>query len=98
MTKNFQFPNLNWFEFEILTQLMSQRRYGNEILLELNCKFGPGSFSSGKLYPALQKLEKKHYIKRVKEKKKAAGVIRGVDRVYFTLTPDGKRPTIPAAP
>jgi DNA-binding PadR family transcriptional regulator len=91
MTQKFQFPNLNWFEFEILTQLMVQKKYGNEILLELNCKFGPGSISSGKLYPALQKLEKKHYIKRVKEKKKAEGVIRGVDRVYFTLTADGKK-------
>ena len=91
MTQKFQFPNLNWFEFEILTQLMAQKKYGNEILRELNCKFGPGSISSGKLYPALQKLEKKHYIKRVKEKKKATGVIRGVDRVYFTLTADGKK-------
>jgi DNA-binding PadR family transcriptional regulator len=91
MTEKFQFPNLNWFEFEILTQLWAQKKYGNEILLELNCKFGPNNISSGKLYPALQKLEKKHYIKRVKEKKKATGVIRGVDRVYFTLTPDGKK-------
>jgi DNA-binding PadR family transcriptional regulator len=91
MTEKLQFPNLNWFEFEILTQLMAQKKYGNEIMLELNCKFGPGSISSGKLYPALQKLEKKHYIKRVKEKKKAKGVIRGVDRVYFTLTVEGKK-------
>ncbi len=91
MTEKLQFPNLNWFEFEILTQLMAQKKYGNEILVELNCKFGQGSISSGKLYPALQKLEKKRYIKRVKEKKKATGIIRGVDRVYFTLTADGKK-------
>ncbi len=84
-------PDMNWFEFDILSQLFIERKYGNEILNDLNMKFGEGSISSGKLYPALQKLEKKGYIKRTpipKEDHRDKGT-RGVERVYFTITSSG---------
>ena len=86
-------PDMNWFEFDILSQLFIRRKYGNEILNDLNMKFGKGSISSGKLYPALQKLEKKGYIKRVVKTKDDHGEkgTRGVERVYFTITSSGIR-------
>ena len=62
-----QLPDLNWFEFEVLSQLMGKQMYGNEILALLNQKFGEGSISSGKLYPVLQKLERKGFIERSRD-------------------------------
>lgn len=86
-------PEISWFEMEILSQLVSGQKFGNEILQKLNVKFGEGSVSSGKLYPALQKMEKKGYIKRVKSKiKEKGGVkVRGVERVYFSITAEGTK-------
>ncbi len=83
-----QLPDLNWFEFEVLSQLIGRRMYGNEILAFLNQKFGEGSISSGKLYPVLQKLERKGFIERSKDQDadEGKGVSRGVDRVYLSIT------------
>ncbi|MEA3559566.1 MAG: methyltransferase domain-containing protein [Candidatus Thermoplasmatota archaeon] len=88
----FHLPDMNWFEFEVLSQLLSREKYGNEILMDLNLKFEMGSISSGKLYPALHKLEKRGYIKRTKKKGETGkkGVTRGVERVYFSITKFGR--------
>ena len=51
-------PDLNWFDFEVLSHLLGENRYGHELLVLLNKKFGEDAVSSGKLYPALQKLER----------------------------------------
>ena len=88
----FHLPDMNWFEFEVLSQLLRREKYGNEILTNLNLKFKMESTSSGKLYPALQKLERKEYITRVKRKGETGekGVTRGVERVYFSITDLGR--------
>jgi DNA-binding PadR family transcriptional regulator len=91
MVRKFHLPELNWFEFEVLSQLMTSKKFGNEILIDLNKKIGEGVISSGKLYPVLQKMEKRKYIKRIKEKTKEKGSkARGVERVYFSLTEEGR--------
>ena len=85
-------PDFNWFEFEVVSQLMIERKYGNQILQDLNGKFGEGYVSSGKLYPVLQKMEKRGYIEKVTdvEQTEEKGVTRGVERVYFSLTEKGR--------
>jgi DNA-binding PadR family transcriptional regulator len=83
-----ELPNTSWFEFEILHQLEEKPRYGNELLAMLNYSLGEGSVSSGKLYPALQKLEKNGLIERTKGEIETAPT-RGVDRVYFRITGEG---------
>lgn len=87
----FVLPDLNWFEFEILSHLLGRRMYGNEILSLLNQKFGEDTISSGKLYPTLQKLERKGFIERSKDPDvdDGKGVSRGVERVYLSITPAG---------
>jgi DNA-binding PadR family transcriptional regulator len=90
MVSCLQLPDLNWFEFEILTQLMNEKKYGNQILTELNLKFGADSVSSGKLYPALQKLEKHGLIERSKSNIKSK-VARGIEPVHFSLTKKGHK-------
>jgi DNA-binding PadR family transcriptional regulator len=91
MAKKFHLPELNWFEFEVLSQLISSKKFGNELLVELNKKFGEGTISSGKLYPVLQKMEKRKFIKRLKEKsKEKIDGSRGMERVYYSLTPEGQ--------
>ena len=84
-----QLPDLNWFEFEILTLLMNEKKYGNQILIELNEKYGTDSVSSGKLYPALQKLEKNGFIERSKSNAKS-NVARGIEPVHLSLTKKGR--------
>lgn len=84
-------PDMTWFEFEVLSQLIGKRMYGNEILSVLNQRFGKDSVSSGKLYPTLQKLERKGFIERTKDPdvEDGKGVSRGVERVYLSITPTG---------
>lgn len=85
-------PDLNWFEFEILSLMLEKRKYGNQLLNELKGKFGEDSVSSGKLYPVLYKLEKRKLIRRAARAggRRKAGATRGVDRVYFQVTPEGR--------
>ena len=86
-----ELPDINWFEFEVLSHLMGRSMYGNEILSVLNQKFGKGSVSSGRLYPTLQKLERKGYVQRTTdaETDDGKGISRGVERVYLSITPAG---------
>ncbi|MGA1821734.1 MAG: helix-turn-helix transcriptional regulator [Thermoplasmatota archaeon] len=96
-----QLPELTWFELEILYDLLEEERYGNELLTILNSHLGEDSVSSGKLYPVLKKLEKAGLITRLKKKKGEKGsgrgggnipfLTRGVDRVYFEITDEGRR-------
>jgi DNA-binding PadR family transcriptional regulator len=85
-------PDLNWFEIEILNFLKGQERYGNEMLTMLNEHLGEGTVSSGKLYSDLKKMEKKGFINRTKRRReKGEGLMtRGVDRIYFTITDNGR--------
>jgi len=68
---------------------MTEKKYGNQILTELNEKFGTDSVSSGKLYPALQKLEKNGLIERSKSNTKS-NVARGMEPVHLSLTKKGR--------
>lgn len=87
-----ELPDISWFEIEILSFLKDQERYGNEMLTMLNDHLGEDQVSSGKLYSDLKKMEKKGLITRTKRpRQKGEGLItRGVDRVYFNITDEGK--------
>ncbi len=87
--KKSPFPDINWFEFQVLSQLMSEDRYGNQILHSLEAMFGPDAVYSGKLYPTLQRLEAKGFITR-KDSEGAADTARGVDPIYYSLTGRGR--------
>ena len=85
-------PDISWFEIEILNFLNEKERYGNEMLTMLKEHLGKNSVSSGKLYSDLKKMEKKDLIIRtVRKRQKGEGLLtRGVDRVYFTITDNGR--------
>lgn len=83
------FPVINWFEFQVLSQLMGEDRYGNQILLCMQEMFGPDVVYSGKLYPTLQRLEKKGFIHK-KDAQAGGDSARGVDPIYYSLTGRGK--------
>jgi DNA-binding PadR family transcriptional regulator len=87
-SKDSTFPDMNWFEFEVLSQLMWEDRYGNQILQVLEERLGSDVVYSGKVYPALQRLEKKGFIERKKLTGKGASA-RGVDPIYYSLTKKG---------
>jgi DNA-binding PadR family transcriptional regulator len=88
-----ELPDLNWFEVEILYFLRDRERYGNEMLSILKDHLGEESVSSGKLYSDLKKMEKKKFIVRTKKKRqKGEGLMtRGVDRIYFRITDEGRK-------
>jgi DNA-binding PadR family transcriptional regulator len=69
---------------------MNEKKYGNQILTELNEKFGEESVSSGKLYPVLQKLEKNGFIERIKSTVRSE-VARGMEPIHFSLTKKGHK-------
>jgi PadR family transcriptional regulator PadR len=87
--KKSPFPEINWFEFQVLSQLMGKDRYGNQILLSLEELFGPDVVYSGKLYPTLSRLEKKGFISR-KAGEGGTDSSRGVDPIYYSLTGRGR--------
>lgn len=91
-----ELPVLNWFEIETLYYLRDQERYGNELLAMFKDHVGEGSVTSGKLYSDLKNMEKKGYIHKIKKKKKnkEGKKTRGVERIYFTITTDGKEALI----
>jgi DNA-binding PadR family transcriptional regulator len=84
------FPDMNWFEFEVMSQLLVNDKYGNQILQVLEDRYGPDVVYSGKLYPTLQRLEKKKYIARKKADGKAPSS-RGIDPIYYSLTHRGRK-------
>lgn len=94
-------PDIGWFELEILFYLWDSERYGNEMRVMLNDHLGENHVSTGKLYPVLKKMEKAGYIRKLKKKTKEKIVdeegvtsrllTRGVDRVYFEITDDGRK-------
>jgi len=87
--KKSPFPEINWFEFHVLSQLMGKDRYGNQILQSLEELFGRDVVYSGKLYPTLQRLEKKGFIKR-NEGGEETGSARGVEPIFYSLTARGR--------
>jgi DNA-binding PadR family transcriptional regulator len=89
-SKKSPFPDMNWFEFEVMSQLLMEDKYGNQILQVLEERFGPEVVYSGKLYPTLQRLEKKKYIARKKTSGKEEQS-RGIDPIYYCLTSKGRR-------
>jgi DNA-binding PadR family transcriptional regulator len=89
-SKASSFPDMNWFEFEVMSQLLLEDMYGNQILQVLEEKFGSEVVYSGKLYPTLQRLEKKDFIHR-KEAATKGETSRGIDPIYYSLTPKGRR-------
>jgi DNA-binding PadR family transcriptional regulator len=89
-SKKSPFPEMNWFEFEVLTQLLLEDKYGNQILQELEGRYGSDVVYSGKLYPTLQRLEKKGFIARKKVAERG-GSSRGIDPIYYSLSNNGRK-------
>jgi len=93
-------PELGWFELEILYYLLDRERYGNEMRVLLNNHLGGDAVSTGKLYPVLKKLERGGSIRKLKKRTKeridseegmtSRLLTRGVDRIYFEITDQGR--------
>ncbi len=73
-------PEINWFELEVLNLISMKPDYGQQLLHRLESMYRE-PISSGKLYPVLQKLEKKGFMKRSDLEK---------GKFFYTITEEGQ--------